>query len=248
MENNEYYQPPQPAVQHKSTTAMGIVSLVLGILAIVSSWIPIVNNFSALLALLGAIFGVIGIVGVVRGKKSGKAIAIAGTALNVVAVVVVLATQSMYSAAIDDAMGASASTATQNDSASATQPAASADKQDASQASDYAVSIDSAVVTADYQGNPALVVTYTWTNNSDEATSFAAQLLPKCFQNGVQLDTAVVVDGVDSNGYVNEVKPGATTSVQLAYALADDSIVSVEVSPVINWNNTVLATADFDVA
>lgn len=246
MESNEYYQPPQSAAQHKSTTAMGITSLVLGILAIVSSWMPIVNNFSALLALFGAIFGVIGIVGVVRGKKSGKAIAIAGIVLNVVAVVVVLATQSMYSVAIDEAMGASNSPSASSSAASAEN--GDAQKADSSSQSDYAVSIDSAVVTTDYDGDPALVVTYSWTNNSSEATSFAAQLLPKCFQNGVQLDSAFVVDGVDSNGYVNELKPGASSTVQLAYELADQSVVTVEVVPVINLNNAVLATCDFDVA
>ena len=112
MENTQYRsQTPQPAPEAAMPkTAMGITSLVLGIIAIASSWMPIVNNLSALLALLGGIFGVIGVIAVIRGKKSGKVLAIVGLVLNVVALVVVLATQSMYSAAIDDAMSGSAAT------------------------------------------------------------------------------------------------------------------------------------------
>ena len=98
MENTQYQpQDPQSAPEAAMPkTAMGITSLVLGIIAIVSSWMPIVNNLSALLALLGGIFGVIGVVAVIRGKKSGKVLAIVGLVLNVVALVVVLATQSIY--------------------------------------------------------------------------------------------------------------------------------------------------------
>lgn len=80
MENTQYQpQAPQPAPEAAMPkTAMDITSLVLGIIAIVSSWMPIVNNLSALLALLGGIFGVIGVIAVIRGKKSGKVLAIVG--------------------------------------------------------------------------------------------------------------------------------------------------------------------------
>lgn len=89
---------------HPSTSAMAVTSLVLGIIAIVSSWVPIVNNFSFLLAVLGIIFGVVGLVGTLRGKRKGKGLAVAGLVLGVVSFVVVLVTQSAYSAAIDEAV------------------------------------------------------------------------------------------------------------------------------------------------
>lgn len=52
MENTQYQpQDPQSAPEAAMPkTTMGITSLVLGIIAIVSSWMPIVNNLSALLA------------------------------------------------------------------------------------------------------------------------------------------------------------------------------------------------------
>ncbi len=96
-------QPPTQNVQTKSTSGMGIASLVLGILAILTSFLPFINNGSFVLALLGLIFAVVGIVATKNGKKGGRGIAIAGLVLNILSLVIVLATQSMYGAAIDKA-------------------------------------------------------------------------------------------------------------------------------------------------
>ena len=47
----------------KPTSAAAIVGLVLGILAIVTSWIPIVNNLSFILGAIGLIFSIVGVIG-----------------------------------------------------------------------------------------------------------------------------------------------------------------------------------------
>lgn len=73
---------------------MAIAGFVLGCVALFTSFIPIVNNLSFVLALLGLIFAIVGLVGVVKGKKSGKGLAIAALAICVVSGAVVLATQS----------------------------------------------------------------------------------------------------------------------------------------------------------
>ena len=86
-----------------STSSMAIAGLVLGILAAASSWMPIINNLSFVLALVGAVLAVVGIVGTVRGKKAGKGLAIAALIVNVVAILIVLGTQSAMRAAIDEA-------------------------------------------------------------------------------------------------------------------------------------------------
>ena len=93
-------------------------------------------------------------------------------------------------------------------------------------ASDYAVTIDGATVTEDYEGNPAVIVDYTFTNNSDEATSFAVACHAKVFQNGVQLENAITTEDL-GNGYMAEIKPGATTTARMAYSLTDQSDVTV---------------------
>lgn len=104
--NDNLYQPP--VAQGQATyvlpkSGMAVAGLVLGIIALLTSFLPIINNLAALLAVLGLIFGIVGLVGVLKGKKSGKGMAIASVVLNAVAVVIVLATQSMYGAALDEA-------------------------------------------------------------------------------------------------------------------------------------------------
>ncbi len=126
---------------------------------------------------------------------------------------------------------------------------AAQEEQEPEVQSDYEVSIDGARLTEDYEGNSAIVVTFTWTNNSEDTTSFAAALMPTVFQNGVELETAVVVDDqYDSSGYLAEVKTGGTTEVQMAYLLEDESEVEVEVEELISLDDVVLAETTFDPA
>lgn len=81
----------------------GIIGLVISILALATSFLPIINNASAILAVVGIVFAIIGVVGTFRGKKRGKGLAIAGLILNFIAIAIVLGSQAAYSKAIDDA-------------------------------------------------------------------------------------------------------------------------------------------------
>ena len=113
--------------------------------------------------------------------------------------------------------------------------------------SDYAVTIDGSTVTTDYEGAPAIIVDYTFTNNSDEETSFAMACTQKAFQNGVQLEIAIVTEDL-GNGYTAEIKPGSTTTARIAYSLTDESDVTVEVEELFSLDDTMLAEATFSVA
>lgn len=107
--------------QQTPRSVAAIVALVLGVIALVSSWVPIINNLSFIFALVGVAFAVVGLVDTLRGKKSGRGLAIASVVVNVAAVAIVLATQSAYSAAIDEAASGTVQT---SDGASAAAPAA----------------------------------------------------------------------------------------------------------------------------
>ena len=107
--------------QQAPRSIAAIVALVLGVIALISSWAPIINNLSFIFALVGVVFAVVGLVGTLRGKKSGRGLAIASVVVNVAAVAIVLATQSAYSAAIDEATSDTVQT---SDGASASAPAA----------------------------------------------------------------------------------------------------------------------------
>lgn len=113
--------------------------------------------------------------------------------------------------------------------------------------SDYAVTIDGSTVTTDYEGAPAIIVDYTFTNNSEEDTSFAVACAQKAFQNGVQLENAIVTEDL-GNGYMAEIKPGSTTTARIAYSLTDESDVTVEVQELFSLDDTMLAEATFSVA
>ena len=122
-----------------------------------------------------------------------------------------------------------------------------AEEQEPQVESDYEVSIDGAYLTEDYEGNDAIAIEFTWTNNSEETTSFAAAAMPTVFQDGVELEMAITTE-VDTAGYTKELKPGATTEVALAYELDGDSEVEVEVEELISLDDVVLASETFDPA
>lgn len=81
-----------------------------------------------------------------------------------------------------------------------------------------------AILSTDYEGSPVIVVTFAWTNNGDKGLSSMSQIMAKCFQNGVELESAVGImndDVFDVNPYMAEIKPGASIDVQRAFLLRD---------------------------
>lgn len=95
---------------------------------------------------------------------------------------------------------------------------------------DFTVEIGGCTLTEDYEGNPAIVVEYTWTNNNEEAQMFDVAVINQAFQNGIQLDYAFITsDEFDIDASMKEIKTGATQTVYKPYLLDDMSEVSVEV-------------------
>ena len=112
---------------------------------------------------------------------------------------------------------------------------------------DYTVEIGDAFMATDWEGNPALVVTYTWTNNSDSATSALVALQDKAFQDSVQLEIAMmdVVEGYDSGASMLEVQPGGTHTYQQAYVCTSTtSPVQVTVEELFGDGTTAEKTFD----
>lgn len=105
---------------------------------------------------------------------------------------------------------------------------------------DYYIKIVSAAKAKDYSGTEVLVVTYEWTNNGDDAAMFSSAFTAKAYQNGIECTTAYMVDGVDAEKALTQIKPGATLEVQEAYKLNDNSDVSVEVTKWISFDDAVV--------
>lgn len=265
--------------QKKPAAVCGVVGVVFAGLALITCWIPIVNNVSIVLGLVGLILCVVGIVGArPSGHKGGLPVAVTGAVLALVAVIAGLALQASWGAALDKAAESFASSAgtagspsaaqisdesssgqaagTPSDNAAGAGDATVGTAGDATQAqqgadpsagqSEYAVTIDGFTLAQDYQGASAIVVDFTFTNNSAEPAMFLTAVSAKAFQNGVELESAIVT-GLGTAS-MSEVKPGATTTVQKAYLLADQTDVTVEVGELFSLDGSLIAQETFAIA
>ena len=239
-------------MEKKSTSGLAVAGLVCGIIALVSSFVPLLNLLSFPFVLLAIIFGGIGVWQTVKGTKGGKGIAIAGLVLGIIALLVTAVMYGSAGAASDAAgkgQGDSGQAAQQSaqgtQGSEAQQPEAA---QSGGEAADYQVTIGEATTGEDYQGNPAILVSYTFVNNSDEAVSPLVAVSAKAFQNGVQLEGAIGVDGAESSKSMSEIKPGASVTYALAYELTDTSDVTVEVEELFSFSDELLAVKTFSLS
>ena len=83
----------------QESKVLGILAIIFGAIALLGSWVPIINNISFLFAILALIFGIIGLF---VNRKRTKTLAIIGTVISVVSIIIVLATQAMYAKSLDE--------------------------------------------------------------------------------------------------------------------------------------------------
>ncbi len=196
----------------KGKSTASIVALVLGIIALVTSFLPIINNLSFVLALVGAVFAVIGLVGVLRGKKGGRGFSIAAVIVNVLAIAIVLGTQSAYSSAIDEATKGTISTEDGSSAAAAstTAESATADK--------YSIA-DEQMTGDDY----TTTISGTFTNLTDSQLGYVSVSYNLFDADGNQLGTAYAnTSNLDAGGTWKFEAVGMYDQAKIAsYKLAD---------------------------
>ncbi|RVU96750.1 DUF5067 domain-containing protein [Coriobacteriales bacterium OH1046] len=110
---------------------------------------------------------------------------------------------------------------------------------------DYPTTIDGVRLGKDYNGADVAIVTFTWTNNSDDTTSFAMSVHPKVFQNGIECDSAFMVDDADNDKYTSDVRPGTTVTVEMSYELQDLSDIEVEVTELFSFSDEIIASGTY---
>ena len=215
-----------PLVQ-PSKSGLGIAGFVLGIIALATSFLPIINNFSALLAVIGFVLALIGMIACVKGRKSGKGLSIAGVVMNVIAFVVVLATQSMYSSAIDDVFsGTSVAPQPANEQPATTAPASdeAADNSQTTAAGNSITLKNGLVLTVDgvvtglqsYDGKPITQVSVTYQNNGNSQASFNPYDWKAEDAQGAQRSQAFYTDG-DNELHSGTLAAGGTVSGNLYF-------------------------------
>lgn len=196
----------------KGKSAASIVALALGIIALVTSFLPIINNLSFVLALVGAVFAVIGLVGVLRGKKGGRGFSIAAVIVNVLAIAIVLGTQSAYSSAIDEATKGTIST---EDGSSA---AAASTSAESTTADKYSIA-DEQMTGDDY----TTTISGTFTNLTDSQLGYVSVSYNLFDADGNQLGTAYAnTSNLDAGGTWKFEAVGMYDQAKIAsYKLAD---------------------------
>ena len=114
----------------------------------------------------------------------------------------------------------------------------------------YYVTIKDAKLADDYDGNPAIVITYHWQNNSEDTISALTALRPRAFQDGVQMDSAIIGNNniCDTDSTWRNIRPGSSTNVQVAYKLRSNTApVEFELQEFLSRSDE-MVTKTFDVS
>ena len=222
----------------KPTSGLAIAGLVLGIIAILGSFIPIINNMSFVISIVGGILAIVALVGATKGKNGGKGMAIAGVVLAVVSIMLVLITQSAFKSALDK---------TSENLKSGSQPVESSQQQSNDQgnnqgeqsgqtenkeAKDYSnMALGETVTLEDgltitvnsvnrgltkYDGSPLVSVNVTYTNTGDKSASFNTFDWKSEDANGVQQSTYFNMDG-ENRLESGKLSPGGTVTGNLFF-------------------------------
>lgn len=95
---------PHPTGQAaQPRNGLGVAGFVLGLLAALFSLIPIIGVIAWPLAILGLIFGILGVLRARKGVATNKGLAIAGTVLSAIGLVICIAWVAIAGSAIDGA-------------------------------------------------------------------------------------------------------------------------------------------------
>lgn len=262
----------QAQAGQRKVSIIAVASFVLALIALGALVAAVLLNTDAIcyaslvVGVFAFIFGIVGIVGVVRRKYKGAPFAVIGTILSVVVIVATVLTQFVFPGILDDLFTPAASGSNtnvtvdvdvnENVNTNATDPDASSSifgsnsrdndntNSASSATSEYEVKIDKLERTTDVDGKPAILVTYTWTNNSSEPTMFLAAVSTRAMQSGVELQTALVQGG-DPAASTEEVQPGGSAVVTEAFALRDSSDVTIECTDMFSMDEIVIADRTF---
>ena len=115
----------------------------------------------------------------------------------------------------------------------------------------FEVKIVSARIAESLFGDPIVIVKYAFTNNGDDSAAFSYSLSTDVFQDGIGLDKCYLVSdsaNYSSEAQQQEIKPGVTIDVEVAYTLNDTSTsIDVQVSEFMSLNEkTVTKTIEIN--
>ncbi|WEV67337.1 DUF5067 domain-containing protein [Bifidobacterium sp. ESL0769] len=257
--------PQQPFGPAPQRPRMAIVSLILGIVAIVLFWIPIVGIACGIAAI---VTGFMSMRKINAGRLPGKGLSIGGLATGIIAAVLSVI---VFIASFNTIMGAfsgNGGTPSFSDSSAISASPRGDDKQKKEQQdyknpeekvlkgsgsfTDTEVKIASAKRgPKDHEGAWTLVVTYQYKNTGKEKTSFLKAVDDRVSQNGITLVKDYLPDnteGYSFDSYDADVAPNASSKVTVAYKLIDGSTpVNVVLQSGINFKERTYVTQTINI-
>lgn len=222
----------------KGTSGLAVAGLVLGLIALLSCWIPLFNALTTPLAILGLIFAIIGIVATAPAKqKSGRGIAIAGCVLCAISIVVFFAMYGGAAASVSSDESQSSNTeitapAEEEDKADDKDASTKDEAVDEEQASDsdtQGIVVKSCKAARDYAGDKTAVITIEWTNETGETNAFATTYSDTAYVDGEQVNRT----SGSGEGWYNDlkkIKKGKTQTIKMMYEWDGKSDIEFEVS------------------
>lgn len=91
---------PAPPQAHNG---LGTAGFVLGLLAVIFGWIPILGTISFPLGILGLVFGLLGFLRARKGRATNRGLSLAGAILGVIGLIFAIISTSATSAAVNSA-------------------------------------------------------------------------------------------------------------------------------------------------
>lgn len=109
---------------------------------------------------------------------------------------------------------------------------------------DFTMTITNFSLGVDYEGNDALIIEYDWENTSEESASPFMTFHLKAFQDNVETDDAIMVDGVDLGIGQKEIKSGGeVTGAQDIVGIEDlDQPLELELEELFSFDDEVYST------
>lgn len=107
---------------------------------------------------------------------------------------------------------------------------------------DIDIVITDVTIMKDTNGNDAIAIFYDWTNKWEEEQSAGISIVFKVYQDGVQLEHAIMWDGSVNKSVellsksLKKIKPGMKqTGLRTAFVATSENEIEIEVSPLISF-------------
>lgn len=110
---------------------------------------------------------------------------------------------------------------------------------------DYEVTVQKVVISKDYDGKDAITIVYDWTNNSEETVAPLWAVSFKVFQDGKELETAIILDDKSADSLA-EVRPAISVEgLSSSFITTSKNELEIEVSELVSFGEPVLLKVPF---